>query len=50
MSSIAIRVQEIGVRFGKVSGNNVAVDGVFETGSGSRIHANVCFKILFTNL
>jgi hypothetical protein len=34
--------QEIGVRFGEVSGNNVAVDGMFDTGN-SRIHANVSF-------
>ena len=43
MSSIAVSAQEIGVRFGEVSGNNVAVDGVFETGSFSRVHANVSF-------
>lgn len=34
--------QEIGVRFGEVSRNNVAVDAVFQT-SKSRIHANVSF-------
>ena len=40
--SIAISAQEIGIRFGEVSGNNVAVDGVFDL-NGSRIHANVSF-------
>lgn len=43
LSTIAISAQEIGVRFGEVSGNNVAVDGVFETGSFSRVHANISF-------
>jgi hypothetical protein len=35
--------QEIGVRFGQFSGNNVAVDGVFSTGKFNRIHADVSF-------
>jgi hypothetical protein len=36
--------QEIGVRFGEVSGaNNVAVDGVFQLGELSRVHANISF-------
>ena len=35
--------QEIGVRFGAVSGGNVAVDGIFGTGQFSRIHADVSF-------
>ena len=43
LSTVAISAQEIGVRFGEVSGNNVAVDGVFETGSFSRVHANISF-------
>ncbi len=38
----AISAQEIGVRFGEVTGNNVAIDGVFDF-EGSRIHANVSF-------
>ncbi|MBV7269907.1 hypothetical protein [Winogradskyella luteola] len=37
-----ISAQEIGVRFGEVTGNNVAIDGVFDF-EGSRIHANVSF-------
>ncbi|MBC2844775.1 outer membrane insertion C- signal [Winogradskyella flava] len=40
--STTINAQEIGVRFGEVTGNNIAVDGVFEF-DGSRIHANVSF-------
>lgn len=43
ISSIAINAQEFGVRFGEVTGNNVAVDAVFNTSSGSRIHADVSF-------
>jgi hypothetical protein len=35
--------QEIGFRFGNVSGGNVAVDGIFSTGDFSRIHADVSF-------
>lgn len=43
MSSVSMGAQELGIRFGQVSGkNNVALDGVFQTGSG-RIHANVSF-------
>jgi hypothetical protein len=35
--------QELGVRFGDVSGGNVAIDGIFGTGQFSRIHADVSF-------
>ena len=43
MSSVALSAQELGIRFGQVSGeNNVAVDGIFQAGPG-RIHANVSF-------
>ncbi len=35
--------QELGVRFGDVSGGNVAVDGVFSLGSWSRLHGDVSF-------
>ncbi len=35
--------QEIGIRFGDVSGGNVAVDGIFGTSQFSRIHADVSF-------
>lgn len=42
LGSFSLQAQEIGVRFGEVSRNNVAVDAVIPT-SGSRIHANVSF-------
>ena len=35
--------QELGVRFGDVSGGSVAIDGVFGLGQFSRIHADVSF-------
>ena len=35
--------QELGVRFGVISGGNVAIDGIFSTGQFSRIHADVSF-------
>uniref|UniRef100_UPI0032171375 hypothetical protein n=1 Tax=uncultured Draconibacterium sp. TaxID=1573823 RepID=UPI0032171375 len=35
--------QELGVRFGDVSGGNVAIDGIFSTGKFSRVHADVSF-------
>ncbi len=35
--------QELGVRFGDVSGGNVAIDGIFSTGQFSRVHADVSF-------
>lgn len=38
-----VRSQEIGIRFGDVTGNDVAVDGVFSSGKFSRIHADVSF-------
>ena len=34
--------QELGIRFGDIVGNNVAVDGVFDF-KGKRIHADVSF-------
>jgi hypothetical protein len=37
-----VHAQEIGVRFGDIVGNNVAVDVVFGS-KGSRIHADVSF-------
>jgi hypothetical protein len=42
-SIMELQAQEIGLRFGNVNGNNVAVDGVFALGDFSRIHANVSF-------
>ena len=35
--------QEVGVRFGDVLGNNIAVDGIFNTGKFNRLHADVSF-------
>ena len=35
--------QELGIRFGDVLGNDVAIDGVFSLGEFSRIHADVSF-------
>ena len=35
--------QELGVRFGNVSGGNVAIDGIFSTGKFSRVHGDVSF-------
>ena len=35
--------QEVGIRFGDVSGGDVAVDAVFSSGKFNRIHANVSF-------
>lgn len=42
-SILASNAQELGVRFGDVSGGNVAIDGIFSTGQFSRIHADVSF-------
>jgi hypothetical protein len=42
-SSQFVHSQEIGIRFGDVTGNDVAVDGVFSSGKFSRIHADVSF-------
>lgn len=35
--------QEVGVRFGDVTGGNVAIDGVFSLGEFTRVHADVSF-------
>lgn len=35
--------QELGIRFGNVTGGNVAIDGIFSMGEFSRIHADVSF-------
>ena len=39
----AASAQEIGIRFGDVVGNDVAVDALFNAGKYSRIHADVSF-------
>ncbi len=41
--SLESQAQEVGIRFGNVNGNNVAVDGILALGDFSRIHANVSF-------
>ncbi|MFL0685159.1 MAG: outer membrane insertion C- signal [Algoriphagus aquaeductus] len=43
LTTLESQAQEIGLRFGQLNGNNVALDGVFATGNFSRIHANVSF-------
>jgi len=35
--------QEVGLRFGDISGGNVAIDGVFALGEFTRVHADVSF-------
>ncbi len=42
-TSGGIYSQEIGVRFGNISGGNAAIDAVFGTSKYSRIHADVSF-------
>ena len=37
------KAQELGLRFGDVLGNNVAIDGVFGLGEFSRVHGNLSF-------
>lgn len=39
----SVQAQELGIRFGDVVGNDVAVDALFSVGKFSRIHANVSF-------
>src|SRR6478752_8524812 len=39
----ASQAQEVGVRFGDVIQNNVAVDALFSAGKFSRVHADVSF-------
>jgi hypothetical protein len=41
--SLSAKGQEIGIRFGDVLGNDVAVDGIFSAGEFSRLHADVSF-------
>jgi len=35
--------QEVGIRFGDVLGNDVALDAIFKTGKFNRLHADVSF-------
>lgn len=41
--TLELSAQELGIRFGNVNGNNVALDGVFALGEFSRIHADLSF-------
>lgn len=41
--SVESNAQEVGIRFGNINGNNVAVDGILALGDFSRIHADVSF-------
>lgn len=38
-----VSAQEIGIRFGDVSGGDVAIDGIFSLGKFSRVHADLSF-------
>jgi hypothetical protein len=38
-----VKAQELGLRFGDVLGNNVAIDGVFALGEFSRVHGDLSF-------
>ncbi|MEN8117752.1 MAG: outer membrane insertion C- signal [Bacteroidota bacterium] len=40
---LSSNAQELGVRFGDVSGGNVAIDAIFSTGEFNRLHADVSF-------
>ena len=39
----SVQSQEVGLRFGDVSGGNVAIDAVFATGQFNRLHGNISF-------
>ena len=41
--AITTHAQELGLRFGHLNGNNVALDGIFSTGKFSRVHGNLSF-------
>ncbi|TCP26851.1 hypothetical protein EV195_102193 [Tenacibaculum skagerrakense] len=41
--SLTTSAQEIGIRFGDVTGGKVAIDAVFSAGKYSRLHADVSF-------
>jgi hypothetical protein len=42
-ATLESNAQEVGIRFGNVNGNNVALDGVFSLGQFSRVHGDVSF-------
>lgn len=41
--TVLLEAQEVGVRFGDISGGNVAIDAVFSTSKFSRLHGDVSF-------
>lgn len=41
--AITTQAQELGLRFGHINGNDVALDGIFSTGEFSRVHSNLSF-------
>ena len=41
--AITTHAQELGLRFGHINGNDVALDGIFSTGEFSRVHGNLSF-------
>lgn len=41
--AISSQAQELGIRFGNVTGGDAAIDAVFSAGDFSRIHADVSF-------
>ncbi|MCD4848928.1 MAG: outer membrane insertion C- signal [Candidatus Aegiribacteria sp.] len=43
IASVASGISELGVRFGDVSGGDIAVDAIISIGQYSRIHADVSF-------
>lgn len=43
MAGVSVKAQELGIRFGDALGNTVAIDAVFQTGKGNRVHADVSF-------
>lgn len=43
LTTFESQAQEIGLRFGQLNGNNVALDAIFSTGDFSRVHGNVSF-------
>lgn len=42
-TALSSNAQELGIRFGDISGGNVALDALFSTGEFSRIHADISF-------
>ena len=41
--AITTQAQELGLRFGHINGNDVALDAIFSTGEFSRVHGNLSF-------